>query len=235
MKIIKNKNILKDNQGLKNIKTFDFTDLIVSDINLLSKSQMHILNNQQNNNFIRDIEEVKINEQEIKEEAKNLGREEGYKKGFEEGYLEAIKQIDFEINLIKKIKEELIEYKKEIIKKLEPEMLKLSQYIAEKIIRQNININPALILNTFNFAVKQVSHLDKIIVYLNPEDYEYLKANKNEIQQIINDFEEIKFLEDRRIEKGGCVIETENGNLDSQPSSQLKILNRIFTDNLNYS
>jgi len=178
-------------------------------------------------------EDIEIETEQLKHQAELSGKEEGYKIGYDEGRKEAIEQFRREFNLINQIKENLNEYKKEIIKNIEPDFLSLAQYMAEKIIRKKINVDPGLVLSTVEFAVKQISQLGKVIIYLNPEDYEYLKLNKQEIDEIINNFEEIKILEDKRIEKGGCVIETENGNIDAQPSSQLKIMNRVLADSIN--
>lgn len=187
------------------------------------------------NNFSGNQEglpEINLVTEQIRHEARLSGKEEGYKAGYEEGYNEAFQQFSTEFNLIQKIRDALQEYKKEMVKKLEPEIVKLSQYIAEKIIRQKINTEQSLILSIIGFSVKQISQLGKVIIYLNPEDYEYLKSNKSEIEEVINNFDEIKFLEDKRIEKGGCIIETENGNIDTQPTSQLRIMNRILTDRM---
>lgn len=178
------------------------------------------------------LPEINLITEQIRHEARLSGKEEGYKAGYEEGYNEAFQQFSTEFNLIQKIRDGLQEYKKEMVRKLEPEIVKLSQYIAEKIIRQKINTEQSLILSIISFSVKQISQLGKVIIYLNPEDYEYLKSNKREIEEVINNFDEIKFLEDKRIEKGGCIIETENGNIDTQPTSQLRIMNRILTDRM---
>lgn len=159
-------------------------------------------------------------------------KEEGYKEGWQQGYNEALEKFRREFDLLSQFRVAMEDHKKEIIKKAEPEILKLSQYIAEKIVRQKIKLEPNLIISTINFAVKQISSLGKLIIYLNPEDYEYLKSNKEEIKDIIESFDDVKFLEDKRVEKGGCIIETENGNIDTQPSSQFKIVNRVLFDNV---
>jgi len=230
MKIIKKADkSLIDKRSVLSIKPFEFKDFEINKID--SIKNFWVSNNNLNDKeaILSDIDNTA---ELIKQRARLAGREEGYKAGYEEGYKEGFEQFKRELDLIDKVKESLYKYKENLVRKLEPDIVRVAQYIAEKIIRQKINTEPGLILNIVNFALKQVTQLGKVIVYLNPEDYEFLKSNKSEIEDVLKNFDEIKLLDDKRIEKGGCIIETENGNIDAQPSSQLKIANRVLTNNL---
>ncbi|MDD5659372.1 MAG: FliH/SctL family protein [Actinomycetota bacterium] len=222
-------NLIKNSKNKLDVKSFEFKDFKLKEINDLEEVYGQNSSLAGENTNLREIDI-----EQIKQKAAISGREEGYKDGYDGGYKESVELFEKEMNLIKKISSDLVEYKKEIIKENEQDVVMLAQYIAEKIIRQKIHTESGLVTGIVNFAIKQVSHLGKVIIYLNPIDYEYLRSNKLEIEEIIKNSDEIKFAEDKRIEEGGCIIETENGDIDTQPSSQLKIINRILTDKLNY-
>lgn len=168
----------------------------------------------------------------IQKEAKKKGKQEGYDQGYKEGFAQGKKEFEGQVHMLQKICQALETYKQQMIECLEPEIVRLGKYIAEKIIRQKIYDKEPIITNCLNFVLKQVTHLDKIIVYLNPDDHAYIHDSKHELEDVLHNFKDIKFVADRRIEKGGCVVETENGNIDAQPSRQMKIVDRLLEEEL---
>lgn len=168
------------------------------------------------------LEEAAREAEEIKDSAYKQGMEEGHREGFEKGYEEAKRSIERELKIIVEIKAGLESYKEEILKLAEKEIVMLGIALSEKIIRQRIAEDDNIVIDTLRVALKSVSHLDKLIIHLNPEDYSYMNNKQEEIKEIISRYKEIKFIDDKRIEKGGCIIETEVGDIDTQPSNQLK-------------
>lgn len=167
-------------------------------------------------------EEAEREAREIKEAAYKAGTGSGYRDGYAKGYNEARGSFERELDTIGKIKKGLEEYREEILKMSEKEIVRLSIAIAGKIVRQTIMENSSIVIDSVKVALKSVPHLDKLIIHMNPEDYEYMNSKGEEIKEIMNRYKEIRLVDDKRIEKGGCVIETEMGNIDTQVSSQLK-------------
>jgi flagellar assembly protein FliH len=168
------------------------------------------------------IEKAMEEARQIKAEAYKQGMGEGHGEGYEKGYQEALKSFERELSMMEKIKVELENYRGEILKMSEREVVRLAISISEKIVRRKIAEDDKIVIDSVKFALKSIPHLDKVIINLNPEDYDYITSKKDEIKDIIARYREIKFVDDRRIEKGGCVIETEIGNIDTQVSNQLK-------------
>lgn len=160
--------------------------------------------------------------EEIKESAFRAGTEKGYSDGYAKGYDEAKRSFERELNILEEIKRGLGSYREEILKMSEKEITRLSVTVAEKIIRQKVAEDSSIVMDSLKVALKSVPQLDRLIIHLNPDDYMYIKSRGEEIDEIINRYKEIKFIDDKRIEKGGCVIETEIGSIDTQISSQLK-------------
>ncbi|MDD3777182.1 MAG: FliH/SctL family protein [Actinomycetota bacterium] len=181
----------------------------------------------------------KNQEQELREHykqdirlIKEKARQEGMDQGFEQGYRQGLDQFKQSFRQLEIIRGKLAEYKQEILRQAEPEIIKLAQYIAEKVIRQKINEQDAVVISCLNFALKQVGGLDNLIIRLNPKDYHYLVTHKQEIKDITDKFPALKLIDDQRVEKGGCIISTQNGDIDAQPSSQLKIMDRLIQEEL---
>lgn len=169
------------------------------------------------------------------EQLKNKAIKEGIKKGYDEGFsrgkAEVLKKFSENVEIIKNSHHQVNNFIQEIVKKSGKDILKLALSIAEKIIREKINEDDEIVVNSLKFLLKTVPQVDKIIIYLNPIEFERIKKSSEEFAEILERYREVKFIDDSRIEKGGVVVETELGNIDGQPGSQLEKLIREFENN----
>ncbi|MDP1994753.1 MAG: FliH/SctL family protein [Ignavibacteria bacterium] len=118
------------------------------------------------------------------------------------------------------VDEKIVEYELQF----EAMVLNLAFLVSEKIIQREIETK-TIIDETLKFALKKVLGANKVIVKLNQKDLQHLKNNA---EGIFNDdiFSKITFESDERIEAGGCLVETEIGNVESRINSQLAELKK---------
>lgn len=178
---------------------------------------------------VREIEDEKYKEHLKKgyQDGYTAGYDEGLKKGYEEGIKKAQSEIKKRseklnklIETLKKSAEELSTLKSDNIKNFLPEILKLSIKIAEKIVTTKISIDKSLIIAIVKEALKSVPlHEERVIIRLNPEDYNFLKENLKELD-ITDTKLEIEPSAD--IRQGGCYIETISKDIDSTLEQKIK-------------
>jgi len=169
--------------------------------------------------------------------------EEKKQRVFEEGKQSAIEDMEkkFEVDLSVKyeeydklmlsINEQLNEYQKSFDKIV----IDLSFLIAEKIVKKTIS-QETVIMDTIKESTKKIIGANNILLRLNPADMDLIKETKQSILEN-NTYSTINYEVDERIEKGGCYIESEIGNVDARISSQLnelksKIENNLFDDEI---
>ncbi len=183
--------------------------------------------------FKEDFED--LSQDELHRRELNNKLQQNYDKGFSEGYSSAKSELEKvfnqrlenkseEFNLImKSVDERLSGYDTEF----EKLVVQLSFEIASRIIRKEVktdsNIEPVL-----REALKKVLGANNIIVKLHPDDLKSISDNNKRGSFIDESISKVKFEEDERIEKGGCVVETEIGNVDARIASQLNELNKYF-------
>jgi flagellar assembly protein FliH len=173
--------------------------------------------------YLSDLESLK---KKTIQEAK----EQGFYEGLEAGKKEAFDRLASEFEMIKNFIAELNNYKKSILEGLEDEILEVSIAVAEKIVREKVDKNEDYILKSLHFILMTIPQIRKLIIYLNPEDYQAINIKKGQLDDIFNRYEEVKIVDDKRVERGGVVVETENGNIDAQISSQIdKLSKELFT------
>lgn len=102
--------------------------------------------------------------------------------------------------------------------------------VAEKIVKGKIE-HKTIIRAVLHDSLKRVLGANEIMVRLNPSDYDEL-FGKGEDLALDDSFAKIKFEKDDRIEAGGCLVETEVGNVDARISSQFDELKKVFEINM---
>ena len=175
------------------------------------------------------FEDIKTDAEKTEEQAYIVGFEKGQGDG-----LESVKGM-FE-SLLKCLSESIAELeraKKELLLRTEREAVELSLAIAEKIVHHEIKINRKVVLDIINAALKKVVDRKKIQIRLAPSDFKFLNDAKPHLSGLEEDFEKITFEEDKSIMAGGCVIETNLGDIDARIEKQLQAVKDAFRSEIN--
>ncbi|MHB8578602.1 MAG: FliH/SctL family protein [Ignavibacteriaceae bacterium] len=155
-----------------------------------------------------------------------------YEKGFDEGRESVSAQLGKEFSeklnkMYKDVSNIVAEFDRranEYSLSFEKLVIDLSLVIAEKIIKREISQEPS-IEKVLSDAIKRVIGSNKIMVKLNPNDLRNLsEENKNLFSG--ESYSKINFEPDERIESGGCLVETEIGNVDARISNQISELKK---------
>lgn len=166
-------------------------------------------------------------EQETDEQILRKQLNDYYDKGFNEGqqiikkelegvYTEKLLEKFNELHLMfADFDEKVLEYEKAF----EEIVIELSVNVAEKIIKREVE-KKSTIKENLKESLKKVLGANEVFVRLNPEDFNELHNDDADILKE-GTYSKLKFEADDRIDKGGCFVETEIGNVDSRISTQL--------------
>ena len=99
--------------------------------------------------------------------------------------------------------------------------------MAKKVIHKEVSLDRSIIQKNINTAMTMILKSNKINVRLHPDDISYIKSHKTAAETILKN-NSIQLLEDTTIQLGGCLIETDFGNIDATIESQLDELKKEF-------
>jgi len=119
---------------------------------------------------------------------------------------------------------ELTELKDSIYKSSEKELLELVFQVLKKVVGDEVKATPGIIMSMLQKGFAKVKDASRYEIKINPADYEILLANKEKIKEIVRTSGSVKFVKDEGIERGGCRIITESGEISSEPSTQLAVI-----------
>jgi len=196
-----------------------------------AEKQAQIILEKAQQEALRIIEDTQNKSQELF----NQAQEEGQKAGYSAGYETGIQQIKTEfVNQIKSIDilaSSVFDIKKEIIVSAEQEIVKLSIVIAEKLVRQQIDIDPEIIKNIVKAAINELKDKEEVKIVVNPAVTDYIYEFSEELKQTINGLEKIKVIEDKTIPPDGVIVESLESRIDARLDSQIvEITKRLMKE-----
>ncbi len=164
--------------------------------------------------------------------------EEHYKSGFEEGYQKASRELeqDYSSKLYRKYEEVYNvlqshdEHLLELERLFEKLVIQTAYELSKKILKHEIE-DKTIINENIKAAINKIIGANEVRLKLNPLDLnEMSEASKNLIHN--SSFNKISIEGEERIERGGCLIETEIGNVDARISTQLNELRKKLEESV---
>ena len=102
--------------------------------------------------------------------------------------------------------------------------------VAEKIIKTEVACDETIVLNIIKETVSafKKDEASSLTIKTNPADVQFVQANVLNIFPYEQDEVKIRVIADEDVEWGSCIVETSNGMLDANFSTQLEILRKAF-------
>lgn len=167
--------------------------------------------------------------------------EQRLKASFEKGYASAENEVreELENEYNNRLHEKIIwlnnlyyEFEKKLVvqeQDYDKIVLQVSFLIAESILKKELE-KDSIIFEVLKEAISKIVGANEVVVKLNPSDYEMLNEAHQKIYS--ETFKKIKYEATEGIERGGCLIESEIGNVDARMSSRISELKKHLENNL---
>lgn len=114
-------------------------------------------------------------------------------------------------------------------KDAEKDAIKFAFQVAERIIGRALERDPSLISSIVAEVLSEANDQKNIVVLTHPEDLKHLQENREKLLQHTNG-NHIHFEISERVQKGECIIETDDGSIDGRLEIQLNALRAALLD-----
>ncbi|MDR1411969.1 MAG: flagellar assembly protein FliH [Spirochaetaceae bacterium] len=152
-----------------------------------------------------------------RQEAENAGREAGR----EEGYAEGKAEVDRLIERVQAILERAQNLRSEILADTEQQIIDLALLISRKVIKTISESQKTVVLQNIAQALKKVRARGTILIRVNIADLKLTTEHSKTFIQMMEGAKDVQIVEDSSVDPGGCIIETDFGEVDARISSQL--------------
>jgi flagellar assembly protein FliH len=110
-------------------------------------------------------------------------------------------------------------------------VLELALDVSRQVVAGELAVRPERILDVVNLALKQMAETSREArLLLNPDDAALVRPH---LDQVL-DKNRLRIVEDARIVRGGCLIETSQGDLDATLPARWRQVVQVLGSNLNW-
>lgn len=166
------------------------------------------------------------------ESIKENAYKEGYEHGLEDGNMEAMKRADEYLVNIKNEQEEakarMLAKNEAYLDDAEKKLVNLTCDLIKKISGIVVDDYKPVMLNMINNALNDVESTTKYTIKVCEESYTYVSDNSERIVGAANPNITIDVFADPKLEKGQCIIETDNGIINLSMDIQIQNLITAF-------
>jgi flagellar assembly protein FliH len=155
--------------------------------------------------------------EEDRKKAEAEGREVGREEGFTEGQTEVRRLIERTHTVLERAQDK----RSEILEETEQQVIDLVLLIARKVIKTISESQRAVVVSNVVQALRKLKGRGNILIRVNLVDVELTTEHIKDFIKITEGAKGIQVVEDSTVDPGGCVIETDFGEINARISSQL--------------
>ena len=154
--------------------------------------------------------------------------ENGFRQGEKAGLELAEKKVDALMRRYADAIREIGSLKPKLYQQAERDVVRLALEVAKKIVHREIQLDPEIIQTLVKIALNHVAVRSAVTVHLNPADYAYILKQREAAGRPVDGDPETVLLADKSIDRGGCLIETECGDVDARIEEEFREVERAF-------
>jgi len=152
-----------------------------------------------------------------KKEALEQGREAGRQEGYAEGRIEVERLIERTQTVLERAQDK----RAELLLETEQELISLVLLMTRKVVKVIADNQREVIVSNVEQALKKVRDRGNIIIRVNLADLKLTTEHTKEFIEKLEGVKSIQVAEDTSVDPGGCIIETDFGEIDARIASQL--------------
>lgn len=163
-------------------------------------------------------------------EAERQAYEKGFASGEKAGFALGREKAEVTFSGLTSMLGDLSIFKETLHKLCEKEIVGLCLAIARKVLQREVEARHDVVLDCVRTALKAVVAAGEILIRVNPKDLEVLHAHRAELVKYGDGIKGVKIEGDDNVERGGCVIETNYGEVDATISGIISDIEEKLKD-----
>jgi flagellar assembly protein FliH len=148
-------------------------------------------------------------------------RRRAHEDGLADGLAEAGERIGSALACLAAAEAAIRELEDEFLRAAERSAVELAIAIAEKIVGGTVEARPEKVLDVVGGALLRTAARHRLVIEVNPDDLELVSENAEGLAAKLGGVQRLDVVAERRIERGGCIVRTEEGEIDARIGAQL--------------
>jgi flagellar assembly protein FliH len=155
-----------------------------------------------------------------------------YDSGFRQGEKEGLESAEKKVAaLMRRYTDAILEIgrlKPRLYAQVERDVVKLALEVAKKVVHREVHVDREIVQTLIKVALSHVAAKSPVTIRLHPVDYNFVLEQRTASIPSGEGERDISLLADQSIERGGCLIETECGDVDARIEEEFLEVERAF-------
>lgn len=160
------------------------------------------------------------------------GFQDGLEKGQQAGETAALERATRKLEpLVASLQQALARLKnlrQDVYGRIEMEVVELALAIARKVICREVKMDKEIVVCVAREALTKVEDPARIKIKMNPGDLQFINETKYQLADLVDNIENVTLAGEESVQSGGCVIETNLGEIDARIENQLQAVEESF-------
>jgi len=166
--------------------------------------------------------------------------EQAYRRGFADGREKGVidaentwhalaeKKLEPLLISLQEVLLQLNNIRKETHQEIEKEVVELALAIARQVICQEVAFDRDIVVCVAREALATVEDPGRIKIKMSPSDLQFIKETRSQLSNVIKNIDNVTLEAAENIQSGGCIIETDLGEIDARIEKQLQAVEESF-------
>jgi flagellar assembly protein FliH len=93
-----------------------------------------------------------------------------------------------------------------------------------------VEARPEKVLDVVGGALLRTAARHRLVIEVNPDDLQLVSENAEGLAAKLGGVQRLDVVAERRIERGGCIVRTEEGEIDARIGSQLERVAELLAE-----
>jgi flagellar assembly protein FliH len=164
------------------------------------------------------------------DEVTKEAHKEGFDQGREEGFKEGKNEVERLVNRLHVILDRAMDKRAEILEQTEAQVIELVLMISRKVVKTISENQKNVVLSNIAQALRKLKTRSDVIIRVNIADLQMTTEHSKDFIEMAENAKKVNIVEDSAVDRGGCIIETDFGEIDARIQSQLHELEEKILD-----
>jgi flagellar assembly protein FliH len=123
---------------------------------------------------------------------------------------------------------EIGKLKRTLYSQVEHQVVKLALEVAKKIVHREVRVDREIVQTLIRVALSHVAVKSAVTIHVNPADYNFVVDQSSGSMRSGAGDREMVLVADRSVDRGGCLIETECGDIDARIEEEFREVEQAF-------
>jgi len=169
------------------------------------------------------------------EQIRAAAAEEGRAAGYAAGLAEAHARLEPARTALEAAATGLVAMREEFLALAETRAVELALAIALKVIGVELAVRPELVVEVATGALRRAAERDHVVLLVNPEDIELVREAAADLSGALGMIRRLEIAPERRVDRGGCLVQTAEGEIDAGIETQLEKAREVLLGSLQQS